>query len=274
MLGQFTITLREAFEASLIISIILAYLYRTKREKLTKYVMIGVYSSIIIGILLGLLIWVTYGVLNKSYQVLFESLASFLAVIVLTSMIYWMATKGKHLKGEIEKKIELTLTKGTILGLTIFSFIIVFREVLETVLFLTPFLVSSVLQTIYGIILGLFFALILSYGIFKVGMKINIRKFFYYTSFILILLAGGLAGYGTHEFIEYLELNNIETGWFGEYAYVLPIDSDNLLHHKNVIGSIFAVMFGYTVKAEWGRLLIHILYLIIAVPLTLKSYKK
>jgi high-affinity iron transporter len=52
-----------------------------------------------------------------------------------------------------------------------FSFIVVFREGLETVLFLTPFLIDNALATLAGAILGIASALIFSYIIFVLGMK-------------------------------------------------------------------------------------------------------
>ncbi|HKZ93056.1 MAG TPA: hypothetical protein VJ249_00545 [Candidatus Bathyarchaeia archaeon] len=60
----------------------------------------------------------------------------------------------------------------------------------------------------------------------------------------------------------------------GQKAYVLNIASDNPLHHKGVIGSIFAVMFGYSVSAEWSRIITHLAYLIVALPLMLWVYRK
>jgi high-affinity iron transporter len=159
-------------------------------------------------------------------------------------------------------------------ALASFAFVVVFREALETVLFLTPFILIAFQDTLIGTILGILFALFLSYGIFKLGMKINIRRFFYFTSIIIILLAGGLAGYGTHELIEYLEDSNVQLGFWAEKAYDLKISKDDLLHHKNVIGSIFAVMFGYSVSMEWLRLIVHLTYLSIFIPVTIVVYRR
>jgi len=274
MLGQFVITLREGFEAGLIIGIMIAYLIRTNRNNLVKYVFSGSYLAIILGIIIGAFVFLIYGTLSRSFQLLFEALAAYLAVAVLTTVILWMITKGKTIKKEIESKIEISITKGTMFALASFAFVVVFREALETVLFLTPFILIAFQDTIIGTILGILFALFLSYGIFKLGMKINIRRFFYFTSIIIILLAGGLAGYGTHELIEYLEDSNVQLGFWAEKAYDLKISKDDLLHHKNVIGSIFAVMFGYSVSMEWLRLIVHLTYLSIFIPVTIIMYRR
>jgi len=57
-------------------------------------------------------------------------------------------------------------------------------------------------------------------------------------------------------------------------AYVLNIPKDSPLHHKGVIGSIFAVMFGYTVKAEGARVIVHFAYLAITLPLVILVYAR
>jgi len=272
MIGQYLIAFREVLEAALITSIVLAYLIRAGKHSLSRYIWYGVAAAVAASAVLGASIWLIYGTLQEEAAALFEGTAALIAVAVLSSMIYWMATKGKELKAEVEKRVESITTHGTVLGLVSFAFVAVFREGLETVLFLTPFLVEDAVATVAGLLLGTVSSLVLAYAIFFAGMKISIRRFFYFTSILLVLLAGGLAGYGVHELIEYT--GSSAWGLLGQKAYVLNITSGNPLHHKGVIGSIFAVIFGYTVSAEWARITVHLSYLIIALPLVLWVYRK
>jgi high-affinity iron transporter len=274
MLGQYLITFRESLEAALIVSIMISYMIRSGRSSLARYIWYGTYLSIVASLFIGLTFWFMYGVLPKTLQTLFESFASFIAVGVLSFMVYWMAIKGKQVREELEKRIEVAVTKGSIIGLTSIAFIVVFREGLETVLFLMPFFVNDAPATIIGAVFGAISALILSYSLFMAGVKIDLRYFFYFTSILLILIAGGLAGYGVHEIIEYYREVGVDFGWLSEPAYTLNIPSSSLLHHKNLVGSILAVMFGYTVSAEWLRLIIHLSYLAIALPFVILVYKK
>ncbi len=273
MIGQFLLAFREALEAALITAIILAYLKRTKKNPLSKYVLYGVYVAVAASVFIGILVWLLYGSLTGPAKALFEGGAALFAVFVLSSMIYWMATKGKELRIEVERRVKNITTRGATLALASFSFIVIFREGLETVLFLTPFLLKDAIGTLAGAILGIGASLALAYAIFAFGMKVDIRKFFYFTSILLILLAGGLAGYGVHELAEYAEKTEINLGWLGEPAYILNIPEDSPLHHKGAIGSVFAVMFGYTVKAEWARVIVHFAYLAITFPLVLWAYR-
>jgi len=274
MLGQYLITFREAFEAALITAIILSYLAKTSRYGLVRYVWYGISLAVVASISLGAVVWFTYGVLPETSKLLFEAVAAFVAVFVLSSMIYWMAVKGRNIKSEMEKRVEIVASRGAIIGLASLGFIVVFREGFETVLFLTPFLLSDAVATLGGLSFGILTAVFLAYGIFVVGMKINLQRFFYFTSIMLILLAGGLAGYGTHEFLEYHEETGFKAGWLSEPAYALNIPTDSPFHHKGAIGSIFAVMFGYTVSAEWARIIVHLSYLAIALPLLIWVYRK
>ena len=271
---EFLITLREGFEAALLVSIIIAYLRRLNRQQLVKYVWYGVYAAVALSMVLGASTWLLYGALPEATKLLFEGVAAWLAVMVLSSVIVWMARKGSRIKAEIEQKVEAVTTKGAVLGLSAFAFTMVFREGLETTLFITPFLVRSPLTSSLGSFLGAVIAVSIAYIIFFLGMRLNIRKFFYFTSIVLILIASGLAGYGTHELIEYAEEVNIDLGWFSQTAYQLPITEENPLHDKNILGSILAVLIGYTTKAETGRILLQTLYLATAIPLTVRTYKK
>lgn len=274
MIGQFLLTFREVLEAALVTSIILAHLVRTNRRSLMKYVWLGVSAATMASLILGLSIWLVYGFLSESTQVLFEGLAAIFAVAVLSSMILWLATKGKEIRQEVENRAEAIATRGGRLALWSFSFVVVFREGLETVLFLTSLLPGDFRGTIVGAVLGVLASLAFSYGVFAVGMRIDLRRFFYFTSVLLVLLAGGLAGYGVHELIEYAELAGLDLGWFGRYAYKLNVPSGSLLHHKGLLGAILAVMFGYTVSAEWGRLLVHFVYLALALPFVVRAYQQ
>jgi len=269
MIGQYLITFREVLEAAIIVAIIIAYLRRTERNRQIKDVWTGVGLSMFASIVLGAAILRLYGGLAE--KELFEGIASYIAVIVLTSMIYWMATKGKNLKAEIERKVSKAINP---LALISFTFIVVFREGLETVLFLTPFATQDLGGTLVGLLLGSVSALMLAYLIYGVGMRINLRTFFYYSSILLVFVAAGLAGYGTHELIEWAEEEGMHLGFIEEPAYNLGISEDSVFHHKGAIGSIFAVLFGYSVKMEWGRIIVQFGYLITALYLVLRAYGK
>ena len=271
-MAQYLLTFREVLEASLLTAIILSYLVMTGRTSMKRYAWYGVFAALAVSLVLGIIIWVFYGTLSTVNQVLFEGIAALIAVAVLTSMIFWMAVRARLLKSRIQGRVEAAATQGAILGVAAVTFILVFREGLETVLFLTPFMVQDISGTILGMALGIGTGLALAYAVFRFGVRLDLRRFFFFTSILLILLAGGLFGYAIHELLEFAAIQGTATGWWGQAAYTLPIATDSLFHHKGAIGSVFAVLFGYTVQPEWARLIAHITYLVTILPLVIFIY--
>src|SRR5688572_1761887 len=142
----------------------------------------GIYGATAVSVGLGVAVWAIFGQLDAGTQILFEGLAALIAVAVLTFMIYWMALKGRSLQREIESRVEAAVTQGAVLGLAATTFVLVFREGLETVLFLTPFLGRDVVGTLAGAAAGVIAGVALAYGVFRLGLKLDLRKFFYFTS--------------------------------------------------------------------------------------------
>jgi high-affinity iron transporter len=106
MLAQFLLVFREVLEAALITSIVLAYLDRTGRGALTRFAWYGVVAAASLSIALGIVVWSVYGALSEAVQVLFEGSSALVAVAVLSWMLYWMAVRGRELRGEVERRIE------------------------------------------------------------------------------------------------------------------------------------------------------------------------
>ena len=273
-LSQFTISFREGFEAALVVAVIVAYLNRTRRSRFIKYVWYGVLAAAAASLAAGLVVATTYGALPEGHKNLFESIASLLAVAVLSSVVYWMAEKGPRFREEIEASVEEKISERDLLGLSTTSFILVFREGFETVLFLAPFYARDPTLTLVGASGGLAASAALSYLVFLAGVKISIRRYFYFTSLLLVSIASGLLGYGVHELIEYLSEAGVEVGWLGRKAYDLGIPPEHPLHPKNPLGSVLAALLGYSASAEWGRVIAQLLYLALAIPLTVRAYRK
>ncbi|MDX1534105.1 MAG: FTR1 family protein [Thermoplasmata archaeon] len=272
VVAQYLLTFREVLEASLLTAIILSYLVMTGRTSMKRYAWYGVGAALGVSLFVGVVILLVYGSLSPANKVLFEGVAALVAVAVLTSMIFWMALQARLLKSRIQGRVEAAATQGALLGVAAVTFVLVFREGLETVLFLTPFLVQDVGGTFLGLALGLGAGLALAYAVFRFGVRLDLRRFFFFTSILLILLAGGLFGYAIHELLEYAAIQGVATGFWGQAAFTLPIAADSLFHHKGAVGSVFAVMFGYTVQPEWARLVGHLTYLAIVLPLVTFTY--
>ncbi|MET1124072.1 MAG: FTR1 family protein [Archaeoglobaceae archaeon] len=254
MMGQLVITLREGFEAALLVAVLVAYLKRSGRVEEVRFAYYGTAAAILAGFAIAAAVILAYGGLQGEQKELFEGFASYLAVAVLTYMILWMA--GRDVRGEVDRKAEVRFRWG----IAAIAFVFVVREVIETVLFLAPFASADFTSTVTGAVAGIVAALVLAVLILKFEYRMSLRKFFYVTSVLLAFIAAGLLGYGTHEFVEVLEEKGLEHPIF-EKAYSLGIDESHPLHHKGLIGGVLAVMFGYSASMEWIRLILQLGYL-------------
>ena len=256
MIASFVITFREALEAALIVSIILAYLGKVGRKDLKKYLYLGTGLAIFTSLILGAIVLTVYGGLPTGVEKVFEGAASVTATVVLTYMIFWMAKNSQKIRSELQVKIDVAITSGYIFGITSLAFVAVFREGLETVLFLTTLVATDPFGTLIGALLGISTVLVLSFLMMKGVYRMNIQKFFKYTSVILVVFAAGLLGYGVHEFIEADLLPPIvENVW-----NINPPDVTHPLHEKGAIGSILKALVGYDRNPELLRVIVNMGY--------------
>ncbi len=137
LVPSFLLAFREGLEATLIVVIAASYLSRTGRRKLNIYLYSGVIAAVGASLLLGLAISMVYGGLEEEFAGVFDGVAALTAAGVLTYMIVWMTRHTQTIKSELEQKLESSITTGALLGVAFLSFVAVFREGVETVLFLT-----------------------------------------------------------------------------------------------------------------------------------------
>lgn len=268
---------RESLEAALIIVIIAVYLRRIGKQKLNRYLVIGTISAIIASVFLGVLIQFVYGGLSGASAELFEGIASISATAVLTYMIVWMLQHAQKIKGELQKKIDFAINQGQVFGIATIAFLAVFREGIETVLFLTVSFFSDPFGSTVGILIGFALVGIIAFLIMKSTYQLDIGKFFKYTSLILIIFAAGLIGYGTHEIIEAGDASGVDFGILGKKPFDInpPLNSDGtypLFHENGIIGSILKALIGYDGNPEWLRIIVYIGYWIIVGTYILKTY--
>ncbi len=278
MIYPFVITLREALEAALIVAIVVAYLVKIKRVDLKKYVWWGMGAAIVLSVALGAVILAAFGGLSGVGEKLFEGIAGYTAVAVLTYMIFWMARNARKIKGEVEYKIDIAITTKYLIGIAFVAFIAVFREGLETVLFLTNSMVNDPSGTMIGMVLGLGVVIVIAFYLMRGSRRLPIRKFFTVTSILLMIFAAGILSYGTHELIEAAEDSGTELGWLGDKAYDLnpPRNPDNsypLFHKKGDVGIVIQGLIGTLyLDPEWLTLFVYLGYWLVIGTFIVKVY--
>lgn len=245
MLASFLITFREALEAALIIGIIAAYVAKIGRKDLNRYIYAGIIGAMLASVGVALVFKAVYGELEDAAEQLFDGAAALTAAAVLTYMIFWMAQNSKKIKGEVQEKIDIAVSKGQMLGIAALSFIAVFREGVETVLFLGTLAIQSPFDTFLGFMVGIVVVVILSFVMFKGMYRLDVSSFFKYTSILLILFSAGMVATGVHELNEAGIIPSVIEHVWDLNPPMNPDGSYPLLHEKGLIGSGLKSLLGY-----------------------------
>ncbi|MBI4187027.1 MAG: DUF2318 domain-containing protein [Chloroflexi bacterium] len=204
MLEALVITLREGVEAALVVGIILAYLHKTGKVDLNRMVYWGLGAAILASVAFAIVLQALNIDPENEY---IEGALFGAAGIMVASLVVWMWRVSKKLKAEVEKKLGTIVGQANIraqgLGLLTFTFVMVFREGAETVLFLTgatlgKFDFLSFIGGSIGIGLAVLFAIFFIRG----SLKMNLSRFFGVTSIVLLILAFKLLLGSLHEFAE------------------------------------------------------------------------
>ena len=232
MLSALLIALREGVEASLVVGIILVYLSRTGREHLARFVWYGVAAAaaLSLGVAVALERW-------RISEDGFEGLMLLVASVFVVTMIVWMNRVARHLKKEIEAKVEAYAGKAGRAagwGIFLFVFLMVLREGAELALILRAVELSSEgLQTWIGTIIGIAGAVAVGLFFFKGTLRIPLHRFFAATSVILMLVAFQLALTGLHELSEARWLPSSKA----EMAILGPIVRNELFFFVFIFGA-------------------------------------
>jgi high-affinity iron transporter len=198
--GAGIVMLREGFEASLIVGIVLAFLNRTGRREAFGPVWIGAAVALALSILTGALLFAIGAELEGRSEAIFEGTAMLAAAALLTWMIFWMRRQARFIKKHLEDQVEHALAKGSAFALGVVAFVGVLREGVETALFLFGTIEgSNRLVASASAAIGLAAAVVLGYLFYRGASRLNLRRFFTVTSVLLLLFAGWLLAQGLHE---------------------------------------------------------------------------
>jgi high-affinity iron transporter len=196
VIGSLLIFAREGLEGTLICSILLTYLASAGRRDLFKYIFIGAGLAVVLAIAAGIVLWVTLGgsgYINSPGQSWFETGVFAVAVVVLTYMTFWMRRHSRNMGRELREKVSGAIDGGSGVALGLVAFVTVGREAVETVIFMLAIAyTSSAIQLVTGAVIGLAIALSVSYCMFRVGLRLNLGRFFAIVGSLLMVVAAGL----------------------------------------------------------------------------------
>ncbi|WP_144762983.1 iron uptake transporter permease EfeU [Curtobacterium sp. 9128] len=192
MLATLVIGLREGLEATLIVGIIAAFLRRNRVPLAPMWLGVGV--AVLLSVAVGLGLQAVEQALPQAQQEGMEAVIGSVAVVFVTGMIVWMRTHARTLTKELEASAEQALGRGTAWALAGMAFLAVLKEGFETAVFLlATFQASSDTGlAALGAFVGVAGAVVVGYGIYTGGVRLNLSRFFTGTGVFLVFVAGGL----------------------------------------------------------------------------------
>ncbi len=195
MLGSFLIFLREGIEGSMIVAIMCAYLAAAGRRDLFRWVFAGVGAALLASAVgaIGLYAVVKESFIDSTAQTWFETGTFILAVCVLTYMTFWMKRNARHINATLKQQVNAAVTGGSAIALALLAFVTVGREAVETAIFLLAIAFrDSPGALLIGAAVGLAVSLSISVAIYRMGVRLNLKRFFTLVGAALMLVAAGL----------------------------------------------------------------------------------
>lgn len=236
MEASLIIAFREGMEAFLVLGIILAFLEKTNLQHFKSYAWGGFFSGIVASMVLAVVFTIVVdGFESEDLQYNISLAVLLFAIILLTYMVFWMQHNADI--ANMQKKIELSTNQKWVTFLIVFTAIL--REGLETVLFTLALMMdgeSTTIEVFSGLIIGLLVSALLIWLLFKSSVKLPLKKFFEYSSYLILLIVAGLVslfikGMQSYEYLP---------------TYITPIyDSSSILSNDSVLGRFLGILMGY-----------------------------
>jgi len=255
--ATFVVTLREAFEAALLLGIVYTYLDKIGARDHYRHVTLGGLLGAAASVLAGVALTVLSGPLLDLGPDLIGTAVLFVAVVVLTWHGWWMRQHARAIRGDVQRRIEAAGSAHRVWVVATIAFVGVFREGAETVLFLWG-LMSQTDVTGWGGLaggaLGIATAAVLGWAIFRGGRHVSLPRFFAVTSVLLLLVAAGLfsAGVGKLEGLGLLPAS--PTLW----------DTSHVLDDHGGVGGFLAGLVGYRARPSLLEMLAYASYILVA----------
>lgn len=265
MLIPFLIMLREGIEAALIVGIVAGFLKKSGHGNLMPAVWVGILLAVALSLFVGAGLQLFAAEFPQKEQELFEGVVGIIAVIMITSMVFWMRKAARSIKGDLHASVDQALarSKGQAWALIGMVFLAVAREGLESVFFLLAiFQQSTGWQAPIGALAGIALAVVVGYGLYTGSVRLDLRRFFKLTGVFLLLVAAGLLAGVLRKFHEAGIWNHLQQVVF-DLSDTLPLDSPP--------GALLSGLLGYQEAPVVGELIVYVVFLFITLFIFLRS---
>ena len=254
-----TIILREGLEALLIVAAVIAYIHKSGHGDKQKVINNSVWWALGASVITALLFqWLLTNA--AAGREILEGVTMLIATVMLFGMSYWLLSKveAQHWKAYLQKKIGTSLSQGSLIGLWLTSFLAVYREGAETVLFYFALAADAKTALDYGYLFGglavgiVILAVVYLIMLYSV-VRLPLKPFFIFTGIFMYLMAFIFAGKGVAELIEGKAFTPTLIGdgtlfpkWMGDWLGIMPYRETLLPQLVLLAAALFAlwVLFG------------------------------
>jgi high-affinity iron transporter len=256
--ATFVVTLREAFEAALILGIVYGYLEKIKARDGYRYVTWGGALGLLASVGVGIAVTYLSGPLLDVGPDIITVVVIFAAVGLLTWHARWMQQHARFIKGDVQHRIDEARAHNRLWVVGLIAFTGVFREGAETVLFLWGILTQAGAGTgwasLAGGVAGVAGAAALGWAIFRGGRHVSLPRFFSVTTAFIMLLAAGLFSNGVGRLQGLGILPATEPLW----------NTSWLLSDRSVAGGFLSGLIGYRSQPTLPEVVAYVAYLVVA----------
>jgi putative membrane protein len=196
------ILLREGVEALLIVLALVSSLKAANQKKGLRWVYAGAAAGILASVVIAFILQALFpAVSSGTNREILEGFVGIFAVVMMIGIGFWLHSKSslKSWKNYIDRKMDVVLSTGSFISMFVLSFLAVFREGAETILFYVGILPLISLQNlIIGVVSAILILIVIALVLIYASSKIKIYQVFFVLTWTIYFLAFKMLGTSIH----------------------------------------------------------------------------
>lgn len=196
------ILLREGVEALLIVLALVSSLKAANQKKGLRWVYAGAAAGILASVVIAFILQALFpAVSSGTNREILEGFVGIFAVVMMIGIGFWLHSKSslKSWKNYIDRKMDVVLSTGSFISMFVLSFLAVFREGAETILFYVGILPLISLQNlIIGVVSAILILIVIALVLIYASSKIKIHQVFFILTWTIYFLAFKMLGTSIH----------------------------------------------------------------------------
>lgn len=222
------ILLREGLEALLIVATLLSFLKKIGQADKQKWIWTGVGAGLVASSILAVIINIVFSQITAaSSREYIEGITGIIAVSMMLTIGLWLHSKSNvHAWNRyIGKQMNQAIATGSIISFALISFLSIFREGAETIIFyagMAPYM--ELKQLLSGIFLAFLILVVIGFIMLRYSVKLPMTLFFKVATILIYALAFKILGVSIHslQVSQVIQINTISSFPFVETIGLYP----------------------------------------------------